>query len=59
MTGLICKCGGDLHRTICEEGYEEYICGKCELEWFRCELCSGSLHARTGDELIHHPDPSA
>lgn len=45
MTGLICKCGGNLHRTVLEGEYEEYICDACERTWFRCEVCNGALHA--------------
>jgi len=46
-----CVCGGRLFSC----GGGEYICDSCELEWFRCELCDGTLHARKNGELILEP----
>ena len=53
--GIICTCGGTL--WWCGDG--NFICDNCDLEWFRCELCNGSLHAYQDQELIFYPNPFA
>jgi hypothetical protein len=48
-----CTCGGTLYH--CGDG--NFICDQCELEWFRCEYCSGSMQACHNYELVFLPQP--
>jgi len=43
-----CVCGGNLF-SIGDGGY---ICDSCELNWYRCDICNGTLHAQNNGELI-------